>query len=185
MLVKKYWILYSICIIICSCNNHAFPQKKGIIEFFGSWKVVNRIVFNQTEVSELEKTELASNLKKCISTDIVIDTNGISAKDNYCEFENCNYSINEIVVEKLKIINDEELYELKKHPGQEIIYKKVVGKTFMKMLDKSYSLDSLEILNTKCKITGSENELRICIISNVKIGLFSGEDLLILERRKK
>ena len=58
----------------------------------------------------------------------------------------------------------------------------IVGKRFVQLLDKSYSKTSLTLIDLGCKQSYGDVTMKLCIIDKNKIGLFSGADLLILER---
>ena len=170
-------------IVIMGCGDlkeEINTKEKIKREIIGTWDIADRIILIKTDLTELEQNEFNADYQKCLKSFAHIDTNCIFIGNNLCEFDTCKSSLMKNKIITLPVINDTE--DTKKYPGQEIIDNNVVGKTFLNLLDKEYSSDSLSFIVSDCKVSWGDNTLRICLINKQKIALFSGGDLIILTR---
>jgi len=60
----------------------------------------------------------------------------------------------------------------------------LVGRRFVHYLDKNYSKTILLLIDANCEQSYGNFTMKICIANKNKIGLFMGEELIILKRQK-
>lgn len=181
---KRVYLLLFLC-FFCFCVNitRAQNQKENGFEFlYGKWYVSDWRILNITSQTNDEKSLFEKQKRKCLKSFFIIDFSTFKNSCNECEFTACLLPFNDSArITELPIVEGVE--SMKRYPGNEIEENKIVGKTFVSLIDKNYKSDSLKMIHTVCK-TDSQNSIRILIIDNNKIGIYSGEDLIILVKKK-
>lgn len=176
---KKFiFIIYSFVISVNLLN----AQIVTIKDLYGKWSVSDWIILNITQQTPNEKKEFEKQKKKCLKSKFTIDSVAIKNNCSECEFSLCTNPFMYIEkINELPIVEDTE--DTKRYPGNEIEESNFIGKTFARLLDKNYSGNKILVIKTNCK-TYSQSNIRIFIINKSKIGLYSGEDLIILVRKQ-
>lgn len=180
-IIKVYCFLFAININACVAQEIS-PQ-----DLFGHWKVISYTHFGygseippQPGTNEYEERQ--KNYHRCMMSTITIDQNGIKiSQQNACYFAPCNYNFSKSPHYVYKNIIPNNEYT-KDGDGSEMIDSNIVGTKFIKRLDKQYSKSTLTLIDAGCKQEYGDFTLKICIVNKDKIGLFSGADLIILER---
>jgi len=177
-------ILFSFFITTFQCKRSC-AQSINPHDLFGNWKVKEWMFFEKLNESPYEYKERMKDYRKCLKAQVKIDTNGIHIKGvNFiCYFESCdnNFATHPIYLKK-KIISD-NVYT-KEGQGSEMIDSNIVGKHFVYLLDKKYSKPVLILIDAGCKQLYGNFTMKICVVNKNKIGLFMGEELIILERQR-
>lgn len=185
--IKNKLIIYCFVVISLIRCNPAFTQEFKVQDIEGNWKVNNFISTLHSQETEYEKKLDLEDRKFCLKALVTIDTNSFKIK-NVCGYEDCiSNFIKNPPYKKIPLVKDDS--NKRQSPGQEIVENNQVGETFIHLLDENYSIngllkDSLIIIDTYCKESFGDFTVKVCIINNNKIGLFSGADLIILERIK-
>lgn len=179
MINRKFiFTFYAFVFSINFLNAQVITMK----DLYGKWNVSNWIVLNTTAQTNDEKKKFEKQKKKCLKSIFIIDSVTIKNNCNECEFVLCSKPFDSTTkINELPIIEDNE--NTKRYPGNEIEETNFVGNTFIRLLDKSYNKNKMAMVKTNCS-TESANNIRILIVSKNKIGLYSGEDLIILIRNK-
>lgn len=149
---------------------------------YGKWYVENYylLTVGNTNLNHTEKKELENEIKKCKKSNFIIDSVRIENCSNECGFLNCFLPFDNVKFADISIVK-EETYEMKKYPGNEIEFG-VVGKTFIKLMDKNFNADKITIIETSCKSV-TDDYVIIFILSDKKIALYTGEDLIVLVKK--
>lgn len=180
--------LVNFLVLISLFQNYCTGQLIKPEELFGRWRVKDWLFFENFKETQEEHKQRMQEYHKCLKADVIINSTGIKISDkNTCNLVSCNFdfSKNPKYLEK-KIITDNDYtkYEL----GSEMIDSNIVGRKFVEYLDKNYSESSLWLIDTGCLESYGVFSMKICIANKNKIGLFLGEEMIILERitnRKK
>lgn len=177
MINRIFFTFYAFVFSINFLNAQVITMK----DLYGKWNVSNWIVLNTTAQTNDEKKDFEKQKKKCLKSIFIIDSVTIKNNCNVCEFVLCSRPFDSTTkINELPIIEDNE--NTKRYPGNEIEENNFVGNTFIRLLDKSYNKKKIAMVKTNCS-TESANNIQILIISKNKIGLYSGEDLIILIKK--
>jgi hypothetical protein len=169
------------CLLLLGCN-YCFAQQIKFQELFGKWKIKDWIFLEHTGETIDEYNERMNDYQKCLKGTVLIDTFGIRMnKTKSCYFISCNYNFSNKQKYLKKIIIKDNEYT-RKLEGSEMIDSNIVGERFIQLLDKKYTKNILTLIDTGCFQDNGNFTLKICLINKNKIGLYSGVDLLILER---
>lgn len=160
-------------------------QDKKLYEFlYGKWyvKYYYILTIGNTEFKYDEKKEYEDIIEKCLSSQFIIDSTRIENCCNKCEFLKCYFPFNkEITITEIPII-EVQSNEMRLHPGDEL-EDKVIGRTFIELLDNNFKSNKIKIIETACR-TFSESNIIIFIVSENKIGLYTGEELFVLVKKR-
>lgn len=176
----KSFFLFFLIFHECCIAQHIKPEA-----LFGKWKVQNWLFFENIKETQYEYKERMKDYHKCLNAEVIIDSEGIKIRgNNICYFEPCHYNFarNPKYLEK-KIIQDNDY--TKQEQGSEMIDSNVVGREFVKYLDKHYSKPKLLLIDAGCTQSYGNFTMKICVANKNKIGLFMGEEMIILERKIK
>ncbi len=181
--IKKY--ISGAFLLFLMIANKCSSQQIKPSELFGKWKVQDWLFFEKFKETPNEHSERMKEYKKCLKAKFKINSTGIKiAGDNYCNFDFCDndFENNPKYFEK-KVIND-NAYTLKEQ-GSEMVDSNIVGKKFVHLLDKKYSKSTLTLIDAGCTQSYGNFTMKICIVNKNKIGLFMGEEMIILVRDGK
>ena len=169
-------------ILLSFVRTSIFGQYMNPGVLFGTWHVKNWLFFENFKETSDEHAERLKSYRKCLKSKIIIDSNGIKTSEiNSCDLDICQIDLtkNTKYLNK-KIIPDND-YTIKGQ-GSEMIDSNIIGKGFVKYLDSNYSKSELQIIDAGCTQSYGNFTMKICIVSKNKIGLFLGEELIILDR---
>jgi len=165
-------------------NFRSFSQKLSADFVFGQWKVKDWLFFEKVNETPNEHAQRMNDYKRCLRAKFRIDSTGIrllNPKNDLCYFDLCdnNFSISPKWLEK-RIVADNDY--TRQNQGAEMIDSNIVGKNFVRYLDKNYTKPTLLLLDAGCTQSYGDFAMKICIANKNRIGLFMGEELIILER---
>jgi hypothetical protein len=69
--------------------------------------------------------------------------------------------------------------------GFPLVEDDIVGRKFTTLIEKNFNGDSLTVVETNCKSDWGSETYKIYFVNKFTIGIFSGADLLILQRGAK
>jgi hypothetical protein len=169
-----------ICLIDIKAQNIR-PQ-----DLYGKWKVKDilylQMIGNETAGDYKDRMKI---YHESLRAKIKISSNGIEVltnvyKNNLLDVCDSNLFNNHFIHKKIVLSNDSTI----RNDGSEMIDSNIVGNGFIKRLDKDYWRPTLTLMDTNCKQGFGNYTMKICIVSRNKIGLFTGANLIILERSK-
>jgi len=178
-MIKRLKIFLMFCVI---CQNFCIAQTIEPESLFGKWKIRDWLFFEKFSETKQEHKVRLKEFSECLKNKVIIDSEGIKIQgNNKCNFSPCNYAFSKHpqYLEK-KIIQDNDF--TRKEQGSEMIDSNIVGRKFVDYLDKKYTKPTLLLLDAGCTQSYGDFTMKICIVSKNKIGLFMGEELMILER---
>jgi hypothetical protein len=164
------------------CVNSS-AQKLSDFNIIGKWKIKNWYFFEKLNETKGEHAERIRQYHNCLKGYAQIDSNELRLSSNDCQLYPCNKPFLMDGHTELKRIVPDNKYTLMEK-GSEMIDSNIVGRKFVDLLDKKYSKKYLMLLNTECKQSYGNYTVKICLINKNIIGIFFGEELMVLQRRR-
>jgi hypothetical protein len=176
--MKKYQInifkIYLLILIVFfSCRKNGAEK----FDFDGNWRAIDYIALQGGgEIPDKEDSLLKS--KTCLSSIVSISNNSYKLVNNVdCYFVNCDNS-NFVQIDSLSLNLSSKEYI--PYPGYEVVFFGFMSKEFLVFLNTNKN--DVAFFDTGCYCENGDYTMKIIIIDQMKIGMFSGANLTILER---
>jgi hypothetical protein len=175
--------MYNLGISICILLMSGCASGEEFEKFYGEWRVEKNVIFeNTTGETEEEYYDRLRSEKYCLKSIFAIDSAGIRVAHHACYFLGCEKQYLKPIYKTVKIVEDNE-YTLEEM-GDEMVDSDIVGRKFVWQLDSTYTKPTLSFFDTKCSVDYGNSTLKICIISEDKIALYQGFNLIVLSRKR-
>jgi hypothetical protein len=183
---KKYLLLVVAISLVSS--GIIYGQTMNSHKLYGRWKVKNleylQMIGNESAADKENRVEIYN---KILAAEVKIDSLGLrvfpSGTQDYI-FENCdsNMFISPVYLKKKVVFTGNSMGN---SDGSEMIDSNIVNIGFVHRLDTKYQKSFLLLLDTKCKEGFGDFTAKICILDNNLIAIFTGANLIILNRYSK
>jgi hypothetical protein len=186
-MTKKPKIVFLFLIFSCFASNRLQSQDVTYQDFYGTWNVKDllylQMIGNETSVDYKDRMAI---YHRCLKAKVKIDGNGIKVLSGAAQFElldecDTNLFYKGILSKRIVPSNNSSIT----NDGSEMIDSNIVGSGFIKRFDSTYRKSYLSLIDTNCKQGFGDYTMKICIANKNKIGLFTGGNLIILERTIK
>lgn len=162
--------------------------------FLGDWKI-KKWIFINVDGNHNDKGTM-SNMNeyagqehdslKYVNHKVRIDSSGIYIEGNkrtiVYAFDSCYQNFLKFPIkqneQEIKIIRDNK-YTYNSF-GQELDNDSIVGRQFVRLLDRNYDKPYLTTINTSCRVNG--HQIKICFLSSNKIAIYRWMDVIVLQR---
>jgi hypothetical protein len=181
--IKKVILSVSLVSSLLGCFKFK-AQEISTKDLYGFWKVKDllylQMIGNETEDDYKDRMKI---YHECLKAKIKIGSSGIevlpgAGQNKLLEVCDSNLFTCQFLEKKIILSNGSNIYD----DGSEMIDSNVIGTGFIKRLDKNFSGPTLTLMDTNCKQGFGNYTLKICIVNKNKIGLYTGANLIILER---
>ena len=176
MRAVNWFVIFFFFCFASGIAQHIKPES-----LFGKWRVKDWLFFENLHETPEEHAERMREYSLCLKAKITIDSIGIRVENNSCSLDPCNYNFSKSPKYYEKRIVSDNNYT-RREQGSEMIDSNIVGKRFVQYLDPHYSKSTLLLLDAGCTQSYGDFTMKICIVSRRRIGLFLGEELIILQR---
>ena len=170
-------------IVITAISLHGSAQKNtssGYKMIYGKWKVEEHInLLKYHDAPDSSKETSYNDNENCPHSEVTIDKNKIVIEPKEtCEFIPC-YPLKMSEIREMPELTDQSLYY--QFDGAEIVEYKQVGPGFLNLIGSKENF--LKYIDTNCLCGNFTYTLKIILVDDNRIVLFSGVDILLLSRK--